>query len=257
MRFSLSSAAMCIAGVTLFAAPPARAVPVSIPGLYSTGVDDAGDPLPNNSPEIHYTFATVDSVPTISDGHGGLIPTSSVNIRTFTQPNSGTDSSWSGNSMTSDWIGPDNSDPLNQPAGRYYYSTTFTLGPDLDPSTARIDVYLFGDDGVADIRLNTWDTGFQDFVPGTIQSPYQVPYHFLLDQAFLPGDNLLEFRVDNSGGPSGLRVQIFSSVEQSDFSGGTPGDIPEPASGALVLVGLLGLALRRPLAARFSSHRAA
>ena len=159
--------------------------------------------------------------------------------------------------MTSDWIGPDNSDPLNQPTGRYYYSTTFTLGPDLDPSTARIDVYLFGDDGVADIRLNTWDTGFQDFVPGTIPEP--VPSSPITSSSTRPSFRATTSSNSASTTPAAVPdwVQIFSSVEQSDFSRGAPGDLPEPASGALVLVGLLGLALRRPLAARFSSHRAA
>jgi len=244
MHLRTRSAACLIAGLTAVYVPFASASVISIPGLYSTGVDDDGTPLGNNLPETHYQLT---AVPTVPDGSGGFVPTSSFDLRTFQQTLStatippGTPPSWSGDSTTSDWIGPNNPDPLHQPPGTYYYSTSFFLGPDVDPSTARIDLYLFGDDSVMNVQFNTWDTGFTDYDPAHPASGWVVPYHFVLDHDFLPGDNTLGFEVENGGGPSGMRVQFISSIQQADFGGGA--DIPEPGSAGLLLAGLLGLGL--------------
>jgi hypothetical protein len=226
--------AAAFTGAALCLPVPAHAVP--IPGIVSTGVDAAGAPLGNGAPEQHYGFASTDSVPTTSDGHGGLTPASSEHIVVFTQPNLETETSWSGNSNTSAWIGPNNPNRLVNAIGRYYYSLSFDIPSDLDPSTAKLEGWLFGDNGVADIRLNTNDTGLQNFVPGTYPSPFQVPFHFTIDQGFLPGDNFLEFRVDNDGGPTGLRVQLVSSID--------PAPIPEPGTIMLVLVGMAALSFQ-------------
>ena len=223
-------------GAALFAAVPAFAV--SIPGLYSTGVDNRSVPLKNDAPEQHYHFATSDSVPTTSDGHGGLIPASSLDIVILTQPSFDTEPSWSGNSASSAWIGPNNPpDRQNNAPGRYYYSTTFNIPSTLDPSTAKIEGWLFADNGLADIRLNTNDTGLQNFTPGTYTSPFQAPFHFIINKGFQSGTNFLEFRVDNDGGPTGLRAQLITSID--------PFPVPEPGSILLVVGGLAALSLQQ------------
>jgi hypothetical protein len=243
----ISYVAVGCCGSMLLLASGAQALTVPIPDLFSTGVDANGQVLGNDQPELHYFFAGPSAVPRVPDANGNPVPISSLKIRTFTQPNPGTYTSWSGNSSTSTWIGADNPTVPDEPTGSYEYTTNFTLTPDLDPSTASITAYVFGDDGIPDVFFNGIDTGLQNFVPGTQLSPFQVPYQFDFTSGFQPGLNTIVWDITNTGGPSGLRVQIISSVEQNGFNsgGGPPGDLPEPSSVALALVGIAALAWTR------------
>jgi hypothetical protein len=234
--------AACIA--TLMSLPgSAQALLVPIPGLFGTGLDDDGNVQANGAKEKHYAFHGNGSVPFTVDLLGNIIPLSSLKTRIFTQPNAGTEPSWSGNSSTSAWIGPDNPDPLLQPVGLYTYTTTFKLSPDLDPASASITAYVFGDDGITQVFLNGIATGLQNVVPGTQQSPFQVPWRFDIDSGFQKGTNTLDWVVPNTGGPTGLRVQIVSEVDQGLVftSQAAAADVPEPSSIDLTVVGLIGL----------------
>src|SRR4051794_39838197 len=126
MRF-VSYVAVCCLGAFVAASGPATAgLMIPIPGLFGTGLDDGDNVLGNGDHEMHYSFADPGSAPAAS----------SHDIRVFTQINPDTPTSWSGNSDTSAWIGPDNALTRLQPAGTYFYTTTFDLTPDLDPTTA-------------------------------------------------------------------------------------------------------------------------
>jgi hypothetical protein len=253
MRLAFCVALGCL-GVGIGAAPlPVRAAPIPIPGLFSTGVDDADVVQTDGSAESHFYIAGPADVPHELDPNGNVVALSSTDLRVFTQVNPGTEPSWSGNSDTSAWIGPVNPDLLHQPAGTYRYTLDFFLTADLDPSTAPITAYVFGDDGISDVFFNSVDTHNQDLVPGTQQSPYQVPFAFTFDSGFVDGLNTMVWQVTNSGGPSGLRVQFVSQVTQNGF-GGEPDPVPEPGSVAILLSGIGALAWGRRRIGAVRSH---
>ena len=144
-----------------------------IVGLFNTGVDAAGTPLPDG---------------TIGDPHYSLVSapgqTTEIRVRTSAggYPIDGT-GGWLGDDSISAWIGP-NSDPqLDGPAGNYDYQTSFVL-----PSDGIVSItgqWTTDNEGV-DIELNGSSTGnaismgnaFQSFHPFSISardSPDPIP----------------------------------------------------------------------------------
>lgn len=226
----------CLLGLGLLMTPiAAQAVPVPIATLYNTGVDDNRVPLPNNGgSDPHYSLisapapSTTQTVAYQGVGANGLFPIGP----------------WAGNDGLSSWIAPDNSGSrTDNPAGRYYYQTTFDL-TGYDPRTAVIYGAWAGDDGGFDLLLNGVSQGiltslslgaqnYNQLVPftyftrsaaGVVSGAINTP----LQSGFLPGLNTLVFRVDNAGGATGLRTELIGTAEL----------LPEPAS-----LGVLGLGL--------------
>jgi hypothetical protein len=195
----------------------------SITTLYSTGVDAAHVPLtnpPGLEPDPHYTMGA-GSV----DGTAGLTP--------FVVPNNGypfVPPRWVPNTATAQWITPKLPEPVN---GAYNYTTHFDLTGFI-PGSAAITGRLSADDEVVGVLLNgvavvpaitTPDGGFASL------------FNFSITSGFVSGVNTLEFLTMNTHGVvTGLIVDMT----------GTASAVPEPASLALMGIGLSGLfTLRR------------
>ena len=192
--------------------------------LFNTGVDAAGNPLPNGAASIdaHYVILTNPDAPP-ADG------TTHVQDETVFPIAGGP---WVPNTATAKWIGPRFNTSASV-AGLYEYTLNFSLPAGAIPGSATITgVWAFDDGGGAGgIFLNGTQVapvnpGFGGLTGFTI--PAGSP--------FLAGANVLSFRGTNGGGYTGLMV---------DQLAGTVDLVPEPGALALLSAASLGLASRR------------
>ena len=118
----------------------------------------------------------------------------------------------------------------NAPLGVFEYSTTFTIGPGLDPFTALLTGNWWADEPNTpnDIILNGLIVS--DFNGALWSDPDPANAAFTIAFGFLPGVNTLTFLVENTGGPGGTLIQNL----RLNVSG-----VPEAGSTII----LLGLAL--------------
>jgi hypothetical protein len=195
----------------------------SITSLYSTGVDAAHVLLPALTLDPHYIMAAGSS-----DGQTG--------VRPFTVPDGGFPiPPWAANTSTARWITPRDFEAVNGP---YNYETHFTLNPGDNPLTAEIHGRISADDEVIGVVLNgvlvVPPVLTPDGAPGwSVLHPFSIP----TGNAFVLGDNTLVFlTLNNHFVVTGLIVDMTGTVQS----------IPEPASLALLGIGLSGLfAFRR------------
>ncbi len=164
--------------------PPDPPPPTAVPGLYSTGVDNSGAPLPDGSSDPHYAgWVVVDS-----DRY----------------PIGGSNPPWVADGSTSKWIGPvaDQSHYTAQ-AGTYDYVTHFNL-TGFNLSTVVITGEWSSDNNTQHIFINGTDTGFTNGA-----TDYGIFTPFSITSGFVQGDNTLDFQIHEDGqGPTGLQVAM-------------------------------------------------
>lgn len=211
--FSISGIAGAISGITF--AMLSFTAQASV-GLFNTGVDDANNILATGVVDSHYTVVA-----------GTPAPTYAVNdAENFV-------GYWLAPSTTSKWITPLVSSGYGAyaaAAGAYAYQTTFDL-TGIDLSTASISGKATADNSITDILINGVSTGFT-------WNSYSSFGSFSIGSGFISGLNTLTFNVDNSGGPTGLRVEMNGMFTTA---------VPEPEVFGLMLsgLGLVGWAARR------------
>jgi len=187
-----------------------------IPGLFNTGVDSTGTPLPNSSSSIdpHY------SIIVNPDGGGSGANVEDESAFPIAGP-------WLNNTSISKWIAP-RFNTSGAAGGNYTYRTTFDL-TGLDPSTASISGLWATDNAGLDILLNGQPTGNANPTQFSAFTPFTIG----IGSPFVSGINTLDFQLNNaSTGYTGLHVQ---------FSSANAAVIPEPSTLAIWSLGLLGL----------------
>lgn len=156
--------------------------------IFSTGVDDSGNPLPLGSVDPHFVVVeNGDSPAVVLDRQCGCWVNDSAN------------SLWV-------WVTSDSSQNVN---AIFTFKTTFDL-TGFDPSTARIDGRVAVDNALDGIKLNGVSLpnpggGFSSFRPFTITSGFQ------------PGINTLEFIARDFGVIAGFNVQLSGEAAGSDL----------------------------------------
>ncbi|HOP97645.1 MAG TPA: PEP-CTERM sorting domain-containing protein [Verrucomicrobiota bacterium] len=197
----------------------ASAVVYTIPGVYSTGVDDAGNPLAPGMVDPHYT---------IESSPAGAIDAQTASVYFM----------WTGNTPSSAWITAFGDE--DAPAGFYVYSMVFSLDG-FDPATASI-TGKWASDNNSTIFLNGVSTGISHTA-----TPWEFTtlQDFTISNGFVPGLNTLSFVVyqqpSTADNPDGVQVQILSA---------TAALIPEPGVFTLLGLGATAFLLRRNSRAR-------
>jgi len=221
------TAALTTALIGLFAvAAYVGASPITT--LFNTGVGSAGVPLPDNTlGDPHYLLVAVP-------------PGSVSDLRIRTSVSGYPIPPYVGDNALSAWIGPNNDALLDGYAGIFQYRTTFDL-TGYDPSSATIAGLWSTDNDGADILINGASLGFVTPFEG-----FRDFYPFAVTTGFVAGANTLDFLVHNLSGiwtdPTALRVEVTGTANP------LPAFVPEPATLALLGLGLIGLAAsRRPL----------
>ena len=163
--------------------------------VYSTGLDDAFQPLPLNARDPHYTII------------GAPAGTEATPFAPYVVGIT----AWRANDTNSQWVAPQTTYTLTtqDPPGYYTNRTTFEL-TGLDPDSAYVTFRILADNALQDVVLNGRSMG----ISGTTDfSTWLGP--FTLTNGFAIGSNTLDFVVNNfppSGGNAcGLRVDILSS----------------------------------------------
>jgi hypothetical protein len=196
MRHSVHCATLIGCVFAGLLAPPASAALLDIADLFNTGVDNLRVPLPDDTPDPHYIFAT--PPPT------GIVPLVANSANGFPVAPAGP---WMGDNGVSTWIVPAPDTTGN--AGNYTYRTTFTIPAGVNLSQVFLTGRWSSDNAGVGILINgasTGNTGSGDFTVFTPQ--------WAIGRGFVTGTNTLDFIVNEAsgsagaGGYTGLRTQM-------------------------------------------------
>ena len=200
---AISSVVRAIVAITAIAATVTAHASV---GLYSTGVDNNGNPLAVGATDPHYRLL------------GGAPAFTTTQAEDY--PNY-----WLAPNTSSEWITPllsaSNEASASAAGGNYTYQATFDLtGIDLGKTTIRGNATA--DNGISDILINGQSTGFAMGCPTC--PVYGAFANFTINSGFRHGLNTLSFKVVNGTGPTGLRVNfngtgsVFTPTEHESES---------------------------------------
>jgi len=218
-----------------------------IPGLFNTGVDGSGIPLPDLTVDSHYQLDTAPPVITT--------PNTPFTYADISPVNNVYPGAWVNNTPTSQWIGPNSNikvqgDPGWDSPPDFTYDLTFSLAG-LDPNTADI-VGQWATDNEAKILINGVDTGIVKGSTGygSLDS-FEINAVDFPTGTFLPDSNILSFVVTNDPLAPGYSPPIpedqgyspeFNPTGlQVDGLTGTAAVVPEPATLVMLAIGLPGL----------------
>jgi hypothetical protein len=191
--------------------------------LFNTGVGNTGAVLPNGTiGDPHYTLNSV--------------PSGSSDTRIITSADGFPVPPYNGDNTLSRWIGPNNDSVLNGPVGESTYRTNVDL-TGFNPATASINGQWATDNNGVDILLNGHSLGFTTpFIGFTSFSLFSI------NSGFVSGNNILDFIVNNGGGPTALRVEFLKGEAEE---GGAVSAVPVPAAVWLFGSGLVSLMCMR------------
>jgi len=193
--------------------------------VFNTGVDANGAVVANGTVgDQHYTLLSAPSF-------------QSTTIKVANAANGYPIGPWYGDNSLSQWIGPN--DPiLSGAVGDYVYRTTFDLSG-LDQTSASLKFRWATDDVGSNVVINGVSTGLS--APWANFSGWQT-----INSNFVAGINTLDFKVNNSGGPTGLRVEFDHQLSQATA---VVSSVPEPETLAMMMMGLamMGVVRRRRL----------
>jgi hypothetical protein len=196
-----------------------------IPGLFNTGVDNTGKPLPEDAIDRHYGIIAVSTNAYAATSLGGFpIPP------------------WLGDSSLSAWISPtlDTFAPSDGAGSfTFRYETRFVLSG-FDPTTARITGRWATDNRGSDILINGTSTGQSSPSYGA-WTPFQIT------SGFVPGTNRLTFVVVNGdpgapqgSDPTGVRVELSGTATMDCGSARVSPRISVTRQGGSVLLSWTG-----------------
>lgn len=136
---------------------------------------------------------------------------------------------WAVPNAAAGWISMDSISGIGPNNGHYTedYSVTFNIADNIDPTTFSITGAFAADDKLNNIFVNNTGTGI------SASNAFASLHTFTLT-GFVRGQNTIDFNFTNTTGMGGLLVE---------FTGASTA--PEPASYALIGLGLAGIGLLR------------
>ena len=163
-------------------------------GLYNSGVDNDGKPLPPGTVDPHYTvLASAEPVTPVPPRPALVIEGHPA---------------WLAADTASGWLGPIHPGTANVAAGAYRYETRFQV-TGANPESASLRIGVATDDQLLDVLLNGQSAGYSKVGYGSFAP------EFNLAGGFVAGDNRLEFIWANNGGPGGFRVRYTDAQAHS------------------------------------------
>ena len=169
-----------------------------IPGIYGTGVDNAGKLLADGDVDPHYTMTL--SPDADFPGPDAIVVTNAWPIQVGV---------WLPNGPDSRWIGPSTLQGTGNAEGDYIYQTKFDLSA-YDLSQVTVAGGWAVDNAGNDILVNGTSTGLKSTGFGSLTS-----FTLTSTNGLVKGTNTIEFLVNNAPAtpnPTGLRVDLKGYV---------------------------------------------
>ena len=199
MNLLISAVFIFISSIFLNPANPKPDL-VSIPGLYSTGVDDLGNLLPDGAVDPHYQIIS-SSDPRYPGPESRVVLSEGFPM----------DCCWLQNNNRSKWIAPQTDGKDFNAVGGYIYRVKFDLSAFKSGSAVIAGMWSTDNNGV-DILINGKSTGH-----ATPIEAFHGMYPFEIRNGFVDGINTIDFVVYNLNAPTGLRVEVTGRAESKSY----------------------------------------